>query len=841
MSQERYQAKRAATLNAGVPLGGVGTGCFEMGRDGRLRNLTINNNRTSDARIPVTPASFIAVRAARRGSVSARILQADSDVPFTEAGISPVYVPVEQMAWRGLYPKAEYQINHPSFPLAVKWQGFSPVIPYDVDASTLPVAFFHLEVTNTTDQMIDASVLFNWENLSGCTRQKWPESRGPITPLYPEESESVSPKEEGELEEESCGPVGLLFGKLKSFDHNAEGNYCLLAARHPDQHITVTQWDASDPEAIAEFWRQFHDEGTLDNQTRDVESAHCGAVCSSFNIQPKQTMTSLFVFSWFCPRFVVDGTEQGNAYAVRFPTAQAVAYRALKHHQYFLRAVDGWHRRFLTSSLPRWFSRMLINCSYAFSTNTLLTKDGQFAMFETPEDPRTGVLDRRLHTSLATLLFFPHLAINELEQFANAENSELPGKLYRCLGFMSVSSPTEDDDKGELLDLNAKLILMAYRDLCLTGRIAELRKILPRLKQALLYIISKDINGDALPEARGFRTTYDYWTFYGIDSYSGGLWLTALRAYSEMARTVGNKPEMKWTDELFERASASFDKRLWNTGKGYYYFHDNKDNVAREGEPVAHGCASGQLAGQWYADLLGLGPILPIKHVREALQTIYHVHEKGAPVTSWPTFHATSYACTEICHGDVDRGLFSVQKMYKTLHVKHGRTFNHPLCWNLREDRESGWGTDRHMSSLGFWHVLFALQGFVLNVAQGELWLRPHLPRGVHMLDAPLFTPMCFGRMKFEEGVIDEEYQQLARVSFDSPIQIQIMVLRVPVAVEEVSVTATGPEGCTDLSHDLGFEDDERLLAIEFAHPLTLTEPLEIRLKQTKGKKVTLQ
>ncbi|HIJ73035.1 MAG TPA: hypothetical protein HPP83_02930, partial [Candidatus Hydrogenedentes bacterium] len=93
---------------SGAPLGGIGTGCIEMGLDGRFRNITINNNRTAATRIPVSGGGFLAVRAAQKGRVYARVLHPHTELPFQEAGLVPPYVAADELSWRGLYPCAHY-------------------------------------------------------------------------------------------------------------------------------------------------------------------------------------------------------------------------------------------------------------------------------------------------------------------------------------------------------------------------------------------------------------------------------------------------------------------------------------------------------------------------------------------------------------------------------------------------------------------------------------------------------------------------------------------------------------------------------------------------------------
>ena len=76
---------------AGVPLGGIGAGCIEVGEDARFRNITINNNRTAASRIPLAPGSFVAVRAGTRLGSATRIFQPETSVAFKEARIAPPY------------------------------------------------------------------------------------------------------------------------------------------------------------------------------------------------------------------------------------------------------------------------------------------------------------------------------------------------------------------------------------------------------------------------------------------------------------------------------------------------------------------------------------------------------------------------------------------------------------------------------------------------------------------------------------------------------------------------------------------------------------------------------
>jgi uncharacterized protein (DUF608 family) len=360
---------------AGVPLGGVGAGCIEMGRDARFRNITINNNRTASERIPLSPGSFLAVRAEHRGRVQTRILQPGSSLPFDDAGVRPTYCPVEQFHWRGLYPSSQYRLNDAQFPLEVSWHGMSPIIPYDHEASTIPVMFIGMYIRNPNDFPYNVSAMLNWENLCGCTATNWPERRGPIRPIKVADEARNSLIEGEEAEERPPVLAGLEFGFRNEFRTNAEGNYCLISKQQQDVEISAMSWNERDPRELQVFWNQFYYDGKLGNQISRNEESHSGALCNAFTLPPHKGRNVVFALGWYCPKFEVNGVDMGNGYTNLFPHAIAVVEQALRFYRYYFQAVENWHARIMSSSLPRWFNRMLINNNYVFSTNSDLHEE----------------------------------------------------------------------------------------------------------------------------------------------------------------------------------------------------------------------------------------------------------------------------------------------------------------------------------------------------------------------------------------------------------------------------------------------------------------------------------
>ncbi|MBN2307583.1 MAG: hypothetical protein JXR94_01350 [Candidatus Hydrogenedentes bacterium] len=862
--QSNGRTPPASVEPAGVPLGGVGAGSMCLGRDGRFRHITINNNRTADERIDVADGTFLAVRATERGKVNTRILQADSGLPFAEAGLAPAYTPPERLSWRGLYPCAHYELDDRSFPVDVRWSAMTPIVPYDIDASCLPLVFLSLYVRNSSDTSRDVSAVFNWENLCGCTRHHRPNRRGPIRPvLVKEESHYVLQDVEPEENADDQPPrfAGLEFGFRGECRSNAEGNYCLLAKQQQEVDVSFMAWNERNPSELRAFWQQFHDEGRLGNVLSRSPDSHSGAVCCSFTLPPHKGRSVVFVFSWYCPRFVVGDADMGNGYANTYADSLAVANRALTHYRYYFRSVENWQNRFLSSSLPRWFSKVLLNSNYVFSTNTLFTKGGDFAMMETPADPLLGAIDRRFHSSLGTLLLFPEFEQRELALFAASAGDE-PGHIRRYLGRAGLGTPTDSASPGQepaepLMDINAKFVLMAYRNYQMTGKLYVLEYLYPRLKDAMEYMVDHDADRDGLPEGPGYLSTYEGWPARGANSYSAGLWLAAVRAYARLTRRLNHVKEAERYDKLLAKGVKSFEKGFWNADAGYYGYAQDAEGVG-EPETLADACHAGQLAGQWYADFLCLGHLFQQERIEKALGAMCRLNEKQQGVAevvapdgsicpgnrpdlpaSWPAFAMTHYCCLLMSHGYPDRALYVVQKACKNIHARRGRAFNQPFGWDLDANDACGWGAERHMGAPSVWHVLYALQGFFLNMAEQALWLRPHLPRGVHYLSTPLFTPVCLGWVKFREEERDG-YQQRVEISFDSPIGLKTIVLRVPDAVAQVQVHCVSSEGVERTKHLFGRDGPDRLLEILPERPITVSSPLVITVTQTQGGRVVL-
>jgi hypothetical protein len=182
------------------------------------------------------------------------------------------------------------------------------------------------------------------------------------------------------------------------------------------------------------------------------------------------------------------------------------------------------------------------------------------------------------------------------------------------------------------------------------------------------------------------------------------------------------------------------------------YDKDNwKDRVVQHGQlkyQVSAGCASDQLLGQWYGDILGLDIGLPPEHVKKALQSVYRHNfrkefwdypntqriyaindEQGLLVCSWPNGGRPAFplvygdevwtgieyavAAQLIYAGMIAEGLSIV----KAINGRYDGVRRNP--WNQIE-----WGShySRAMSS---YSLLVALSGFRYSAVEKKLRFQP--------------------------------------------------------------------------------------------------------------------
>src|SRR5690606_5857585 len=135
----------------------------------------------------------------------------------------------------------------------------------------------------------------------------------------------------------------------------------------------------------------------------------------------------------------------------------------------------------------------------------------------------------------------------------------------------------------------------------------------------------KTHDGDGSGVIRGEQpNTYDIHT-YGSNTFIGSLYLATLRAMEVMATAMDDGEIAGTCRERFAKASRAYDRTCWS---GEYYINvfdapEADANTYNRGNCWGPGCHADQLFGQFWAHMLGLGPVLPQEHIRSALASLF--------------------------------------------------------------------------------------------------------------------------------------------------------------------------------------------------------------------------
>jgi non-lysosomal glucosylceramidase len=826
------QNNTACTGINGVPLGGLGAGCVELIPDGRLGNFCTNNNRHRNERIETLPGTFFAFAASDGVSNTAMLLQTASTLPLGQTG-SRFLLPDGAIAYDGLYPRADltYATN---LHIGVSLHATGTVLPGDLAATSMPAALFTFTVTNAGDRDGWASVLFSWENIAGCLHGVFPDGRDDLRAI----------RDDGRL-------VGIECRAPEGCRPNQRGSHALYVDAPAEAVVTAVRYNTWE---ISNVLCRLEDDGAFSDADWDPiffsESRFTAGLACKVPLAAGESREITFALAWWYPEYRVAESEmvgrdagvcdQGHAYAAYFADVHDVARTALARRKELRAGIARWHDAVLGSSLPDWLGRMLLNSLYVLTPGTLWAKDGRFSLMETPYGPMMGTLDQRFYASIGTALFFPELERSELSLFAITQHPEDRGRVYHDLGNLRFDDPKTGTTAKKWTDLNPKFVLMAYRNYLWMNDRAELERLWPYMVDMMAYTLSQDTDGDGLPNNDDRSTTYDDWAFFGANSYAASLWVAALAAFRRMAGLLGREADWAPYAATYDLAVREFDARLWDAGLGYYRLYNDDRNpvfaadyaaVAAEAVSSANGavdqgavpsiamadhpqvnddCHDGQLAGQWYADLLGLGTLFPEAHIRSAVRAIYRhnatprgvrkgVSPNGAespnPPSSrwwseagqgWPGYEVGHYAALAIYQGETADALTTVERVHREI-TAAGLTWNQPLRWNVQDSNTYGWGCDRYMNSPAVWFVYLALAGMVLNRPERTLALRPRLLPGTTVLAVPLFTPGNWGRLR----VADTADAREMLLAFDAPEPLD--TLRVPATFPTVTVDGATP------------------------------------------------
>ncbi len=683
----------AHPVRSGIPLGGIGAGKVEILPDGTLDNLTFLNNWESPANGKI--GNFFAL-SVREGSVRTSWL-------LHTHPCGTAYPNVPGLVFDGQFPRARLQYELPaSVPLKIELVAWSPFVPGETDVSCLPAAVFDFYFTATDPaRPLEVSLLAAFRNLCGT----WNVGRyNTVEPGRPR----IRLRSRADNSGNSAGGDMAFQAVLE------QGQTCSYLG---EWNLKVNPFHIDPGQMRLEAFEHLQKTGRLpNNATGEVIAGerydYAGALCVQSPAPAGKQRTVRFLLAWHMPQHPV-----GHRYERLVPNAAAALDLAESRLGQFHARTRTWIDRVLSAPAPEWLRDALLNNLYVLVSSSWLGRDGQFTLYEAPGIcPLMGTLDVNFYASTATTLLFPELEKSHLRQFARAQRPD--GYIPHDLGRSRINCPSDGTTAPpRWKDLNSKFVLMCLALYRRTRDRAFLDELFSHCAAAIEWVAETDHNRDGLPDNEGRDQTFDDWPFQGASAYTGSLYLAALRAFEEMARLRNDEALAQSTRLRFERGREGFIAQLWN-GTYFDLWHD--------GGQANHCCASSQLAGQWYADLLDLGPLVPVEMIRSALETIWKLNASATPhgvansvnpdgtldrssTQSGSVWPGAAYATASlmICEGMVEQGLEIARRAWQMVCTQPAGPWDQ--ADNIDAETARSIFGDHYMRNMAVWSLVPAL------------------------------------------------------------------------------------------------------------------------------------
>ena len=540
----------------GMPVGGIGAGQLYLGGDGRLWHWDIFNQfiftGPEHYAKPMIPSSPLVQKFSLK--LGDKIVSLDRD------GFSDV-------SFRGEYPIGVVNYADANVPVAVKLEAFSPFIPLNTEDSSLPATVFQFTVRNTSAAPVEATLT-------------------------------------GELENGVCLFHRQRSGVLHNHFVQAKGATLLLCSAESD----------AAPNKLPDF-------GTLSlallggaDETSDDKSAAfneklIGSLGRRLTLAPGATATATFVLAWHFPNLSIKESfaDCGRFYAIKFPSAQAVAEYVAEKFSRLEGQTKLWRDTWYDSTLPFWFlDRTFLNTSILATSTCYRLANGRFYGWEGVGDCK-GTCGHVYMYAQATGRLFPDLE-RDLRERTDFGLAQMPDGAIHFRGeFCNI--PAVDAQSG--------YVLRVLREHQMSADDKFLRRLWPKIKLATEWLIKKDGNGDGLIESSQHNTLDTDW--YGKVAWLSGLYLAALAAAAQMADEVGDGEFAAQCRKIFKAGQKNLPDQLFD-GE---YFINQLDPTHLAAINSGTGCEIDQVFGQSWAFQVGLPRVLPQKQTMSALKSLW--------------------------------------------------------------------------------------------------------------------------------------------------------------------------------------------------------------------------
>lgn len=627
-----------------MPVGGIGTGTISLKGNGAIQDWEIMNSPAKDFNpwlhkgTPVNRAPFFAIYIKEEDKKGQAVLlegpptDLDYEGHLGSRATNHGLPRFEKATFQTAYPFGQVQLKDNTLPVQVSVGAFNPLIPGDVDDSSIPMAVLSYTVKNVSDKPITIAVAGTIENFIGYDGNKGKALNNTNT-----------------IKEEN-GINGVNYTS-NGVDKASEqwGSFSLATISKGEMSYRTNWTPVKWGDTTLDFWDDFTDNGLLEDRAASGADAPMGSVAVKTTLKPGEQKELRFLVTWYFPnRLAWWGNSKatvGNYYTTKYKDSWDVLKQTVPKLPVLESKTVEFVNSFINSDFPTVVKEAaLFNLSNLRTQLAFRTKEGHMLAWEGTA-PNAGLgygsCTHVWNYDQTTPFLFGELAKTMRDTefgFATDDN-----------GLMSfrIGLPLKTDaQKFGLAAADGQMgcIMKFYREWKLSGDDVFLKTHWSKVKKALEFAWIKggwDANKDGIMEGAQ-HNTMDV-EYFGPNPQMGFWYLGALRATEEMAKYLGEKDFAKTCHSLYKNGSAFLDKELFN---GEYY--EQKITPPMKAENVASGLMIGlgtkdltspeyqlgkgvlvdQLVGQVMAHILDLGYLADKQNIYKTNNAIIKYNHK---------------------------------------------------------------------------------------------------------------------------------------------------------------------------------------------------------------------
>ncbi len=787
---------------SGVPLGGIGAGCFSISPTGHFTRMMVGNIQRN-----TLPCPFGFSLALYDGGAVNKACRLQRDVheenrhPLAPEPWDLGLTGCESTTYTGLFPTVNLSFDTP-LNLNASLFCYSGLTPHDITLSSLPAAWLELTVQNTENIDKTISAALSWGDLIGrglkdqpnmdslpmvgddvdymsVNGEHWPAFNPPETYIRGYSKDGFT----GYIQyaKEPLEPVKWTY-------QNYNSSFLVLCENEGDKLSILPRFSPSD---AAKAWKCFAETGQFPEAPEFTEThlsspdkdTSDSALAYSFSLLPGETKTVRFLIMWYAdppsidaypdramsgrdPRSYFGTADYGKYYHNIADSADTLCGFIIKSRQLILDGVNKWHEPILKSTLPDFLKFKLINSAYAVYSNSVLNKEGLFTVIEGLMGGLGGTLDQKLASHPFCQKLFPALdrVENRLFEVTQHKNKGLIHYILNYYGALANTDGSSPIPEGQMMDHTGAWIIMLAKQFMQTGDMVLLKECAPILETSLEWLYSTVSEPSGIPVA---YTTYDDHTHPDIFIFAASLYIAVLVSADYLFGKLGNNSASKKVQDRLIKARDTLNT-LYNEKMGFYSLGCDKDMTEIEQNIIF----SGQLAGEFLtrysalSDLTGTEDYKKITSALDAMLTLavgqcpdYYSAKLWDTSTQtsldmpgsqcWPFYLECYTAMTAIQTGRVRDGL-KILEHISLVHLRNGWSWSQNLWFP---------GPVNYMTTPVTWFLTDVLAGIAFDVTNGWLALSPvRMPYGdgfAPLIRLPLFFPefWCELELDFERRV----------------------------------------------------------------------------------------